>query len=468
MSLPFLSETLKATHLSPASYSSRIRYRRETPGHRCDTETPPMTATTAPQASHRSIVELPSLRKRWRRRTLVVLTIAAIFAVGESTREFFFPAWTGWRSHLADAAVAASITAALILRLRNLGVFMTRGEINALLGAERALHESQAKLQLILNSTAEAIYGVDLHGRCTFCNPASLRLLGYQNPEDLLGKDMHDLIHHSRIDGTPYPLADCPIRRAFIRGEGTHCCDEVLWRADGSFFMAEYWSSPLRDGDRVVGAVVNFIDITQRIDLERRLLAAARTDKLTGLPNRTVLLEQLQAAIERHHRIPDSHYALLFLDFDGFKFVNDTLGHLAGDELLCEIARRLEAAVRTTDCITIAPRQTTTTRLGGDEFVILLDGLRSTADAAAAAERLLDALREPYTIANRRITSTASIGIITSDFGHLTAADALRDADTAMYEAKAAGKGRAALFNPSMRSRVQQQSQLEITTPATL
>ena len=424
-----------------------------------------MTATPAPPLSQPPIVELPSLRKRWIRRALVVLILTATFAAGNSIRESLFPACTGFHALFANAATGAILIASLIFCLRNVGVFLSRDEVSALLDAQSALHESQAKLQLILNSTAEAIYGIDLDGRCTFCNPASLGLLGYLHPEDLLGKDMHTLIHQSPNDDTNRLRSDCPICQSLLHSEGTHRNEEVLWRADGTSFIAECWSSPLHDGDRVLGAVINFVDITERLHMQRQLHAAARTDTLTGLPNRTVLLEKLQSAIDTHRRSPQSRYALLFLDFDRFKLVNDTLGHLAGDELLCEIARRLESTVRASDFIAPSPHETTTTRLGGDEFVILITGLRSTADASPIADRLLNVLQEPYTIATHRIRSTASIGIVTSDIPHHTAADLLRDADTAMYEAKAAGKARAALFTPSMRSRLQQESQLEIAAP---
>ena len=412
-----------------------------------------------------SVVELPPLRKRWIRRALVVIIITATVSAGESLREFLLPAYTGWQAHTANTAVAATLIASLIFSLRNVGVFLSRLEVTALLDAQHALHESQAKLQLILNSTAEAIYGIDLEGQCTFCNPASLRLLGYHHPEDLLGKDMHTLIHHPHNDGTNHLRADCPSCQALLHNEGTHRNEELLWRADGTSFTAECWSSPLHDGDRVLGAVINFVDITDRLHMQRQLLTAARTDKLTGLPNRTVLLEKIQAAIDSHKRSPTTHYALLFLDFDRFKLVNDTLGHLAGDELLCEIAGRLESTVRTSDFIAPSPHETTTTRLGGDEFVILFTGLRSTADASPIADRLVDVLQQPYTIANQRIRSTASIGIVTSDIPHRTAADLLRDADTAMYQAKSAGKARAALFTPAMRAQAHQEPQLEIAAP---
>ena len=137
-----------------------------------------------------------------------------------------------------------------------------------------ALEANERQLRLLLESTAEAIYGIDLEGKCTFCNPACLRLVGYARVEDLLGRDMHDQIHHSRQDGTVYPVAECRIYRAFRKGEGTHVTDEVLWRSDGTSFPAEYWSYPQRRGNQLVGAVVTFVDITESKRAEEKLRLA--------------------------------------------------------------------------------------------------------------------------------------------------------------------------------------------------
>ena len=131
-------------------------------------------------------------------------------------------------------------------------------------GMEAALQDSEERVRLLLDSTAEAIYGIDLKGNCTFANRASLRILGYEKAEHLLGKNMHDVLHHTRVDGSPYPVAECPIFQAFRKGEGTHIDDEVLWRADGTSFPAEYWSYPVRTEGAIVGAVVTFLDITER------------------------------------------------------------------------------------------------------------------------------------------------------------------------------------------------------------
>jgi PAS domain S-box-containing protein len=131
--------------------------------------------------------------------------------------------------------------------------------------------EAKERLQLLLDSTAESIYAIDVNGTCTLCNPACLQLLGYSRDSELLGKDMHGLIHHTRPDGRPYPREECAIYLAFTQGKGTHVTDEVLWRADGTSFPAEYWSYPICHNGRVVGSVVTFFDITQRKKAEEAL-----------------------------------------------------------------------------------------------------------------------------------------------------------------------------------------------------
>ena len=144
------------------------------------------------------------------------------------------------------------------------GLRGTAQDITARKLAAEALHVSEEKLRLILESTAEAIYGSDLQGSCTFCNPACLRLLGYERADDLLGQDMHRLIHQTRADGTPFPVEECPIFRTTRTGQGVHVYDEVLWRANGTSFPAEYWCYPQWKGQQVVGTVVAFFDITAR------------------------------------------------------------------------------------------------------------------------------------------------------------------------------------------------------------
>ncbi|MFZ1916557.1 MAG: PAS domain S-box protein [Terriglobales bacterium] len=144
-------------------------------------------------------------------------------------------------------------------------------DITDLKKTEQSLQESEEKYLLLLNSTAEAIYGLDLEGDCTFCNPACLRLLGYATPKDLLGKNMHALMHHTRADATPYPEQECEIYVAVRQGRASHVTHELMWRADGTSFQAEYWSYPMYKTGELVGAVVTFLDISDRKRTEQAL-----------------------------------------------------------------------------------------------------------------------------------------------------------------------------------------------------
>lgn len=146
--------------------------------------------------------------------------------------------------------------------------------------AEQDLREREAQLQLLLDSTAEAIYGIDLEGNCTFSNRACLEILGYTRPEDLLGKNMHRLMHHSRPNGYPYPVDECRIYQAFRRGEASHVDDEVVWRADGASFPCEYWSYPVWRDAKLVGCVVTFVDISERKRAQDALRAAHTESEL--------------------------------------------------------------------------------------------------------------------------------------------------------------------------------------------
>jgi two-component system NtrC family sensor kinase len=141
-------------------------------------------------------------------------------------------------------------------------------DITELKRIQQSLQESEEKYLLLLNSTAEAIFGIDVYERCSFCNPATLRLLGYAKPEELLGQNMHRVMHHTRSDGSSFPDEECPIHAAVREGRTTHMPGELFWRADGSSFVAECWSWPMYKDGKLVGAVVTFLDITERIRAE--------------------------------------------------------------------------------------------------------------------------------------------------------------------------------------------------------
>lgn len=317
--------------------------------------------------------------------------------------------------------------------------------------AAQELCDREDKLRLILESTAEAVYGINLEGRCTFCNPACLRLLGYRHSDELLDKNMHELIHHSRPTGTKLPAEECRILHAFKTGRGTHVDDEVLWKADGTSFPAEYWSHPQRKGEDIVGAVVAFIDITQRKAAEEQIRTLAYYDALTGLPNRILLQDRMAQALARASRHQEK-VALLFFDLDRFKVINDSLGHSVGDLLLKEVAERLKRQTR---------EQDTVSRLGGDEFVVVLSGVKQTADSAITAERIINAMTSEFVIQGHSINVSCSLGVsIFPDDGR-DGETLVKHADAAMYCAKENGRNNFQFFTQKMNDNIVQRLTLE-------
>jgi diguanylate cyclase (GGDEF)-like protein/PAS domain S-box-containing protein len=300
---------------------------------------------------------------------------------------------------------------------------------------------AEEKERLLLDSTAEAIYGIDLQGNCTFANPSCARMLGYTTTEELLGKNMHNLIHHSYPDGSPMPVEICRIYKAFRVGEGFHVDDEVLWKKDGSSFPVEYWSYPQKVNEDVSGAVVTFIDITKRKLAEEKVLHMATHDLLTDLPTLRLAEDRLSMAMglaSRHKEM----VAVMFIDLDNFKTVNDILGHNAGDYLLKQVAGRLLSCVRKTD---------TVARVGGDEFLLIASELHSSNDAVQMAEEVIRLVAQPVTIDGRSAVTSASIGIaFYPDHGE-NIDQLIKLADEAMYRIKNGGKNGFGFANAAIK-----------------
>ena len=200
--------------------------------------------------------------------------------------------------------------------------------------------------------------------------------------------------------------------------------------------------------------------VKRRSEVEDRLRYLAYHDVVTGLPNRAFLHERIEHCIRANQRSPDFKYALLYLDLDNFKLINDTMGHDRGDKLLQDAAQRIRGGLRGLDSI-VRVEEDTAARVGGDEFIVLLEGLRDCRDSTRVAQRCLEVLAVPFRIDGREIVVRGSIGLTSSERGYVRAEDVLRDADTAMYRAKGLGKGRYVHFDPAMHEDARRRLEIE-------
>ncbi|HEY4316711.1 MAG TPA: EAL domain-containing protein [Herbaspirillum sp.] len=299
----------------------------------------------------------------------------------------------------------------------------------------RNISDRDQMLSLLMDSTAEAIYGIDLDGRCMFANNACVRLLGYDSAAELLGHPVHDMVHYKHENGNAYPQHECPVQHSVRFGENRHVEGEVLWRKDGSALPVEYWSYPIRRNGKVSGAMVTFLDDTERRRHSEALAYQARHDSLTGLYNRAVLISSIDLAIADYGQDlarQQQQFGVMIIDLDGFKEVNDALGHQSGDLLLQQVAQRLRGAM---------PAASILTRLGGDEFAVLAGKLDRGEIAADIAHSVLTKLQQPFQLNGIQIQINASIGIAMYPQDGADTMHLMRNADAAMYQAKREGTG---------------------------
>jgi len=316
--------------------------------------------------------------------------------------------------------------------------------------SERELERLNAYNRLLLESAGEGIFGVDRELRCTFANAAAAAMLGYGR-EELLGRDIFALMHHSREDATPGVREDCPIHRAIHRQEGFVAHEEVLWRKDGTAIPVQYTVNPVREAGRVSGAVVVFRNIAEARALARKMDYLATHDTLTGLVNRREFEQRLERAVAAAEEAAAEH-VLCYLDLDQFKVVNDSCGHAAGDELLRQLTALLQGRVRKGD---------TLARLGGDEFGVLLEHCR-LADALPLAEALrttVEAFR--FVWDGRAFCVGTSIGVVAIDHAATSAAAVLSAADTACYAAKDGGRNRVHVYEAHDEETIRRRGEMQ-------
>lgn len=345
-----------------------------------------------------------------------------------------------WQVHTATvvlAALAMMLTAAWRRNLRERAL------------NEQRLAQTQATLLAALEQSPAGIIFVDApSGHVRMANTAALKIR-HLTEEAVYGHPFTDMVKVSppyHPDGRPFDLDELPLARAIYHGESPRNLELILNKDTDS----ERWllanAGPVRndDGDIIAGVVV-VTDVTEVKRAEEQIRQRAYYDSLTLLPNRTLFMEVLEKAVTRNTR-QGKVLALMYIDLDRFKHVNDSLGHDLGDQLLCEAAGRIRQLVRESD---------TVARLGGDEFTVILTDLTHTDSATVIAEKLIKRLAEPYRLPGHDIYSGASVGITFSPDDGLSPATLLKNADMAMYQAKEHGRSTFQFFTQAMTDRAE-------------
>jgi diguanylate cyclase (GGDEF)-like protein/PAS domain S-box-containing protein len=309
----------------------------------------------------------------------------------------------------------------------------TEHELRLLASATEHLREA-----IVISTAGDAGHGPTI----LYVNAAFTRITGYTESE-ILGRSF------SVLAGPKTDQGSLQAMHQFMRAGEAAAAEILAHRKDGGEFLMAWQATPITTPGTIPGqSTLNFVSILRDVTEERntqQALSRADRDALTGLPNRDVLEKRLRRSIERARERDDYRYAVLFVDLDGFKKVNDDFGHVVGDQLLNSAAERLERTVRPGD---------TLARFGGDEFVILLEYVTGIADVIMVADRVQRRLETPFKLNGREHRVAASIGVALGETGYTDARDAIRDADRAMYEAKRKGKGRFEFSDQSLYSDV--------------
>jgi diguanylate cyclase (GGDEF)-like protein/PAS domain S-box-containing protein len=316
--------------------------------------------------------------------------------------------------------------------------------------AREMLSAEKERAQMTLNSIGDAVLSIDLGGRITYLNAVAEKITGWSR-EEAASKHVDDVF--VIIDGSTRAPCLNPLKTALEQNKTAGLTPNcILIRRDGAEFAIEDSAAPIHDPHgATTGAVIVFHDVSVARAIETEMSHLAQHDTLTKLPNRTLLQDRLSQAITTAGR-NGTRIAVLFVDLDGFKHINDSLGHAIGDRLLQSVAKRLLAAVRTSD---------TVTRIGGDEFVVLLSEVAHAGDAGVKAGKILAALNAPLEIDQHNLRVTASIGVTTYPEDGQETAMLIKNADLAMYQAKENGRNNYQFFEKGMNVRALERQSVE-------
>jgi diguanylate cyclase (GGDEF)-like protein/PAS domain S-box-containing protein len=315
--------------------------------------------------------------------------------------------------------------------------------------AQESFRRVSRQNALILQAAAEGICGLDRAGNITFVNPAAASMLGYDQKE-LLGRNSHGVLHHSRPDGSPYPYEDCTVHTALAAGSAVERVEEVLWRKDGTPLPVELSSTPIKEGGKLLGAVVTLTDISERKRYLEQIERKSNFDDLTGLPNRNLLSDRLARAIERCHR-EGLQLSVMSVSINRFRDIVESLGHKSGNQVLRQVGDRFAQTVRRTD---------TLARGEGNEFVLVLEGVE-TERTSTIAQMLLDTLIEPLDVGHHEMFITASIGISIFPKDGEDAEALLKNAAAAMHRARNLGDNQFRFYATEMNARSLERLEME-------
>lgn len=358
----------------------------------------------------------------------------------------------GWGVTIAALPVIFFVFLSYKMYLKNVEISVQQAEqaeqyAKILETQSTALRESEERFRSAFDYAPIGIGLVSPFGNWLKVNLALTKILGYSQDE-FLGTTFHSMIHPDYLGATLTKMHElssgqspnCQMEQRYIHKNG-----QTVWTS---------WSVSAASNttSEQPNLIFQLQDITAKKQAEEKLQHEATHDALTGLPNRPVFMKRLGEALQKTQEIVGYKVTVLFIDLDRFKYVNDSLGHLVGDELLKEIGARLIECMRPTDLVA---------RLGGDEFTILVEGKIDDNEVAVIAERIHHKFSMPFDLHGHEVYSSASIGILHASEKHLTSEDVMRDADTAMYQAKRAGKARHEVFDEKMHRAAKETLQLE-------